>query len=145
MGPHIVPRGTANNMPLHKIRKKVQNRPTLPYTTNSWHSFTPCTPPPPSSKDCLLPHKYFLESGLKSSAGGIRLDFFFSSQCISNLCPFPIFLLWRCASYSRPENRRPLRLSEVQQGRRNGQSRRKPASRASRMYLSPTSVPSLPL
>ena len=27
--PHIVPRGTANNVLLHKIRKKVQNRPTL--------------------------------------------------------------------------------------------------------------------
>ena len=32
----------------------------VPYTPNSWHSFTPCTPPLPSSKDCLLPHKYFL-------------------------------------------------------------------------------------
>ena len=35
--------------------------------------------PPPSSKDCLLPHKYFLESGLKSRAGGRRQDFFFRS------------------------------------------------------------------
>ena len=28
VGPHIVPGGTANKMPLHKIRKQVQNRPT---------------------------------------------------------------------------------------------------------------------
>ena len=34
---------------------------------------------------------------------------------------------------------------EVQQGRRIRQRRRKPASGASQMYLSPTSVPSLPL
>ena len=29
-------------------------------------------------------------SGLKSSSEGIRLDFFFSSQCISNLCQSPL-------------------------------------------------------
>ena len=61
-----------------KFEKKCKIDP--PYRTQQTAgTHSPPVPPPPSSKDCLLPHKYFLESGLKGLAGGIRLDFFFRS------------------------------------------------------------------
>ena len=53
--------------------------------------------------------------------------------------------VWRYSSYSPPENRRPLRLHGVQLGRSTDREGESLASGVSRVYLSPTTVPSLPL
>ena len=53
--------------------------------------------------------------------------------------------LWRYSSYSPAENRKPLRLHGVQLGGSTDREGESLASGASRVYLSHTIVPSLPL
>ena len=85
---YFTPRGTTNNLPL----LNTQNRPTLVYRGCTTVHPTPSDTP--SLYKRSMPQSMSALSGLKSSAGGIRLDFFFSSQCISNLWSYSTQHLW---------------------------------------------------
>ena len=78
---YFTPRGTTNNLPL----LNTQNRPTLVYRGCTVYTVHPSDTPSSLYKRSM-PQSMSALSGLRSSGGGIRLDFFFSSQYISNLC-----------------------------------------------------------